>query len=185
MNTEAASDQAAHPDTEAYQIAAREGWRAAGAGGCLRLTVTSGSMLPLLRSGEVVVVQPIEPRALQPGVVIVVQRGEAWITHRLVAIDERGWHTRGDNARYADAAVGAEDIVGLVIAIERGDQTIDLQQARWRALERRINRLQRWHIRLSAALQKLSGNRSNRITHAGAALISWPFQLAVRWLARS
>jgi signal peptidase I len=184
MNSEAASDNAARQGGEVYQAAAREAWRTAESSGLLRLTVTSDSMRPLLRAGDTVVVQPSEPRAVQPGAVMVVQRGGEWITHRLVTIDERGWHTHGDNTRYADEAATADEIVGRVIAIERGDQTIDLQQPRWAAIDRRINRVQRGQLRLLAAAQQRNGTRSNRWTRALAALINWPFQLAVRLLAR-
>jgi signal peptidase I len=188
MKNEAASDHAAGHDAQAYQAVAREAWRSgtatAAVTGLLRLTVTSDSMRPLLRAGDVVVVQPIEPRTLRPGDVIVVQRGREWITHRLVMIDERGWHTHGDNMRYADEAVGAAEIVGRAIVIERGDQTIDLQQPHWRAIDGRINRVQRTQLRMFAALRKLGGTRSNGITRAAAALIHWPFQLAVRLLLR-
>ena len=109
----------------------------------LRLTVTSDSMRPLLRAGDGVVVQPLDPHALRPGEVIVAQHGSEWITHRLVVVDERGWHMQGDNARYGDEPASAAEIVGRVIAIERGARTIDLQQARWHAIGRRINRVQR------------------------------------------
>jgi hypothetical protein len=185
MKNEAASDKVARPGDEVYQAAAREAWHSVAAGGVLRLTVTSDSMRPLLRVGDVVVVQPIEPRAVRPGDVLVVQRGAAWITHRLVAIDEQSWYTHGDNTRYVDEAVSAAEMVGRVSAIERGDRTIDLQQPHWRAIDRRINRVQRWQLRMFAALRQRAGTRSNRITRALAALLNGPFQLAVRWLLRS
>lgn len=184
MKSEGASDTTARQDVEAYQAAAREVWRTAAAGGSLRLTVTSDSMRPLLRTGDVVVVQPIEPSAVQPGAVIVVQRGGEWITHRLVAIDERGWHTHGDNTRYADEAASAAEIVGRVIAVEQGGQTIDLQQPQWRAIDRRINRVQRLQLQMFATVRKWGGTRSNRFSRVCAALINWPFQLAVRLLLR-
>ena len=111
-------------------------------------------------------VQPIDPHALQPGDVIVVQRGGEWITHRLVAVDERGWHTHGDNTRYGDEAASAAEIVGRVIAIERNDQTIDLQQPRWRAIDRRINRVQRLQLRMSRG--RAGRRRSNRIARPAA-----------------
>lgn len=163
-----------------YQALAREVWHSGETGVPLRLTVTSDSMQPLLRPGDIVVVQPADPHALQPGEVIVVQRGGEWITHRLVAFDEHGWQTHGDNTRYADRAASAGEIVGRVIAIERGDQTIDLQQPRRRAIDRRINRVQRIQLWVFAFLRKLSGTRSSGL----AAVINWPFQLLVRALLR-
>lgn len=185
MTREAASDNAVGPDTKGYQAAAREAWRTAGATGILRLTVTSGSMRPLLRAGDCVVVQPIDPYALRPGEVIVAQRGGEWITHRLVAVDERGWHMHGDNTRYADEAAGAAEIVGRVIVIERGAQTIDLQQPHWQAIGRRINRVQRVQLQILAAMRGPGGTRSSGGKRALAALINWPFQVVVRVLIRS
>ncbi|NTU66184.1 MAG: hypothetical protein HGB05_22945 [Chloroflexi bacterium] len=180
MNREAVSDT----DAEVYQAAAHEAWRAIRATGQLRLTVTSDSMRPLLQAGDVVVVQPVDPHILQPGEVMVVQRGGEWITHRLVAVDGRGWHMHGDNTRYADEPASAAEIVGRVIAIERGGQTIDLQQPRWRAIDRRINRVQRLQLRVLGAARKIGGARSSRIKHGSAGLINWPFQVAVRVLTR-
>ena len=184
MENEAASDNAARHDIDLYQAAAREAWRAAEVSGSLRLTVASDSMQPLLRVGDGVVVQPIDPYALQPGDVIVVQRGGEWITHRLVAVDERGWHTHGDNTCYGDEAASAAQIVGRVIAIERNAQTIDLRQPRWQAIDRRINRVQLVQLRVLAAARASGGTRSHGIQHRLAALINWPFQLLVRMLVR-
>jgi hypothetical protein len=184
MKNEDASDRPGEQDTQAYQAAAREAWRTAEAAGSLRLAVTSDSMRPLLQTGDEVVVQPVDPEVLQPGDVIVVERGGEWITHRLVAVDERGWHTHGDNTRYADEAAGVAEIVGRVSMIERGNQTIDLRKPRWRAIDRRINRVQRLQLRTFTALRKLGGTQSNRLTHALAALIHWPFQCLVRVLLR-
>ena len=184
MRNEAAPDNAARHDIGTYQAAAREAWHAAEVSGSLRLTVASDSMQPLLRVGDGVVVQPIDPYALQPGDVIVVQRGGEWITHRLVAVDERGWHTHGDNTCYGDEAASAARIVGRVIAIERNNQTIDLLQSRWRSIDRRINLVQRVQLRVLAAARASGGTRSPGIRHGLGALINWPFQLLVRVLTR-
>jgi signal peptidase I len=184
MKSEAASDNTARHTAEVYQAAAREAWQTAGATAGLRLKVISDSMRPLLRVGDVVVVQPVDPHALQPGEVMVVVRGGEWITHRLVAVDERGWHTHGDNTRYADEAASASEIVGRVIAIERAGQTVDLQQPHWRAIDRRINRVQRAQLRVLALARRISGTRSGGRRHGLAALINWPFQVVVRGLIR-
>jgi signal peptidase I len=176
-------DEKASPDG-AYQMAARQAARPAAPSDLLRLTVTSDSMRPLLRAGDEVVVDPIEPRALRPGMIIVVERHGDWITHRLVAIDEHGWHTHGDNTRTLDLPAQADEIIGRVIAIEQGAHTIDLQQPRWAAIERRINRAQRLQLALIGALRPRRGVLPNRLTRALAALVNWPFQLSVRLLTR-
>ena len=184
MKSEAVSDQTTLRDTEVYLAAAREVCHTDSAAGVLRLRVTSDSMRPLLRTGDEVIVQQVDPHTLQPGDVLVVQRGDEWITHRLVAIDERGWHTHGDNTRYADEPASAAEIVGRAIAIERGTQTIDLQRPHWRTIDRRINRVQRFQLRVLAMGRRLAGTRSGSVPRSLATLINWPFQLAVRWLVR-
>jgi signal peptidase I len=178
MNENVASD-------DVYQLAARQATYPAKPSGLLLLTVTSDSMRPLLRTGDEVVVIPIDPRTLRPGMVIVVDRNGDWITHRLVTIDERGWHTQGDNTHILDAAARADEIVGRVITITRGAQTIDLRQPRWDAIERRINRVQRGQARVFGVLRRYSGGHANQLTRLSAALIHWPFQVAVRLLVRS
>jgi signal peptidase I len=185
MKNEAASGSAARRDVEVYQAAAREAWRTGGATGVLRLTVTGDSMRPLLKAGDGVVVQPIDPYALRPGEVIVAYRRGEWITHRLVAVDESGWHMHGDNTHCGDEAASAAEIVGRVIAIERGAQTIDLQLPRWQAVGRRINRVQRVQWQLLAALRVPGSMRPNGVKRALAALLNWPFQVMTRLLIRS
>ena len=91
--------------------------------GQLRLKVTSHSMTPLLRSGDHVLVQSVSPDTLQRGDLLVTQRADGYLTHRLVAVDVLGWHTKGDRNRQSDAPIQAQSIVGLVIAVERRGKT--------------------------------------------------------------
>jgi signal peptidase I len=95
--------------------------------GQLRLRVTSHSMLPLLRSGDHVLVQTVSPETLQRGDLLVTQRGDGYLTHRLVAIDELGWHTKGDRNRSADAPISAQFILGLVVAVERRGHSCNIR----------------------------------------------------------
>lgn len=184
MKSEAVSADTALPDTAAYLAAAREAWQAGETVEPLRLKVITASMRPLLQAGDEVIVQSIDPHTLRPGEVLVVQRGGEWITHRLIKVDERGWHTHGDNTRYEDEPASAAEIVGRVIAIERGTQTIDLRQPRWRAIERRINRVQRVRLRVFAPGRPGAGTPASIIRRGVAAAINWPFHLVVRWLTR-
>ena len=151
----------------------------------LCLTVISDSMRPLLRVGDVVVVEPQAPQALQVGQVIVVQRGDEWITHRLQAIDVAGWHTHGDNTRTQDAAAGIAEIVGLVVAVKRGTQTIDMRAAHWLNAGPRIVRIQRLQLGLLDQARRLRpswlGPRPRRLIAAG---LSWPFIVLTRFMIR-
>ena len=171
---------------ERYQQAARQIDQTASRA-TLRLTVISDSMRPLLRAGDVVVVQPQEPRTLQVGQVIVVQRHGEWITHRLQAVDAAGWHTHGDNLRTRDAAVGAADIVGRVIAVERatehGARTIDLRTASWSSAGSRIAQVQRAQLGLLDQTRRFHPRWLGARTRiAIAAGLSWPFAGLTRFL---
>lgn len=159
-----------------YQQVARQLTRAASGTTLLRLTVIGDSMRPLLRAGDVVVVQPQEPYTLQVGQVLVVQRGGEWITHRLQAVDAAGWYTQGDNTRTRDVMVNAEEIIGWVIAVERGSQTLDLRSAKWSEAGRRIVNTQRAQLWLLDQARHFKPRWLNaRLGGMIAAGLSWPF----------
>lgn len=136
----------------------------------VRLRVISNSMQPLVRSGDEVIAQPIDPATLEVGDVVVVRHGAELITHRLVAIDREGWYLRGDDAIWHDEVIGAEAIVGQVTAILRSDRRIDLQSPGWSIINRRAGRIGRvyWHTTHILQLKRSSINR---------------FQLIVAWLS--
>jgi len=95
--------------------------------GQLRLKVTSHSMSPLLRPGDHVLVRVVSPESLQRGDLLVTQRPEGYLTHRLVVVDELGWHTKGDRNRRADDPISAQFIAGLVVAVERRGRSVNLR----------------------------------------------------------
>jgi signal peptidase I len=143
----------------------------------LRLQVMSDSMWPLLRAGDAVIVQPIEPAAIRIGDVLVAQRGAESITHRLIAIEGKQWVMRGDNAIWADAPVGRAKCVGRVETIERGAYQIDLAQPQWAQLNRRLGQIGRMHRRI---------NRWLRLTPASPPLairLAWLIALPFRAMA--
>jgi hypothetical protein len=115
----------------------------------LRLRVISNSMRPLLRSDDTICVRPIDPDRLRRGQIAVVQRNGELITHRLVAFEGAEWRTLGDNAVYADGSVQASDILGWVVAVERGLTTIDFSSGRWMVVNRWLGRLGYWRYQLA------------------------------------
>jgi hypothetical protein len=97
------------------------------------------SMLPTVGDGERVLIAPVSPSSLRLGHVVKFRLGDDELRlHRLVARGGSGggaWFVfRGDNAPEADPAVGAAALVGLALAVERGDRQIRLDGllARWR-----------------------------------------------------
>lgn len=136
--------------------------------GMLRLKVTSQSMSPLLLPGDYVLVKPTSTEAIRRGDLLVTRREEGYLTHRLIAIDERGWRTKGDQNGQADAPVEVTDIVGLVVAYERLEKIHSLRtQMRvlvarllgwlgWREITSRTQ-LGKWSARvMSRVLQYIS-----------------------------
>jgi signal peptidase I len=75
--------------------------------------VVSGSMEPRIRTGDVVLSQDRDD--LEPGQVIVFRDADRGaVTHRLVAIDDRGFTTKGDANPTPDSQVVAPaDVLGL------------------------------------------------------------------------
>jgi signal peptidase I len=135
---------------DAYQQIARDlACVEMGADGRLGLHVTSDSMAPLLRPGDMVMAQRVMPEALRRGDLIVVRRPDDLITHRLVAVEAQGCLTKGDNCHFADAPVPAQTILGRVVAIKRGDLRVDLTSRRWAVVNRWLGELGWWEARLS------------------------------------
>jgi signal peptidase I len=106
----------------------------------LRLKVTSRSMSPLLQPGDHVLVQAVSPEFLERGDLLVTQRADGYLTHRLVAVNELGWYTKGDRNRRVDAPISAQSITGLVVAVERRGRTRNIR-TRPRIL---VSRFQGW-----------------------------------------
>ncbi len=148
----------------------------------LRLTVISDSMWPLLRTGDTIRVQPIDPATIRVGEVVVVRRNADLITHRLIARDGEQWVTCGDNAIFADAPVLQTACLGRVIAIEGGGQSIDITQPRWTPLNQRVGQIGRAHDRLNHSLRVTSASARWMIRLAW--LFAVPFRAAIHILVR-
>lgn len=89
------------------------------------LAVASGSMLPTLNIGDLIIVQKIDPSQINAdpngltGDILVYKRGNELIVHRAVKIELRGdvyITTRGDNSNIDDPAWLSTSLVGKVIA---------------------------------------------------------------------
>lgn len=97
-------------------------------GQIFRLEVTSGSMSPLIRPGDWVVLAPLATAHPCIGDILVLPAGSDWIVHRLVdyagGADERRMITKGDQTPEADAPWDEELLIGRVSAVERGGAQI-------------------------------------------------------------
>lgn len=81
------------------------------------LVLTSDSMAPTLRTGDVVIAAPHDGSVLGPGTVVLFNdpAGSGQVTHRIVSVGEDGAYvTRGDANRLQDSTpLHAEDVVGV------------------------------------------------------------------------
>jgi hypothetical protein len=111
------------------------------AGITLYVPVTGHSMRPLLRPGDVLVVQP-GPAACRPGDLIVFWQQGRLVAHRLLRLEQPGgdahFITGGDNALAADPPVAPADVLGRVTARQRGGRTLTLNTPFWRGLGRLV-----------------------------------------------
>jgi len=101
------------------------------AGNTARLRVDGESMRPTLQKGDVVIVYSCPMEQLSIGDVLVMQRDNELVTHRLVSIQPDGWYTKGDAYSTLDPLFSRESILGRVEAVERGESSWSIRTPGW------------------------------------------------------
>ncbi len=135
------------------------------------IPITGNSMLPLIRDGDHVLVAH-GCAGLRRGDVVVFRHEGRLIAHRVLCIydgDARPtFVTKGDNAPQFDSPLSADEIVGRVLAVERGSRYMPLDTAAWRVLGWLMavstlawTKLYGWSRDLK---QRLLGPQPNRLT---------------------
>jgi hypothetical protein len=135
------------------------------------IPITGGSMLPLIRDGDHVLVAH-GCAGVRRGDVVVFRREGQLIAHRLLRVyggdAEPTFVTKGDNAAQFDPPLSADEIVGRVLAVERGDRYMSLDTTTWRVLGWLVavstlawTKLYGWSRDLK---QRLLGPQPNRLT---------------------
>jgi signal peptidase I len=82
------------------------------AGTTIEVDAEGGSMFPLIRNGDSVVVRPID-RKLRVGDVVLLVLDGRWILHRIVELTAVTVRTQGDNQAQADPPVGLAAVQGI------------------------------------------------------------------------
>lgn len=86
------------------------------------------SMYPILREGDIGLVQACDPERLQVGDIVVFKLKETYIAHRLLHIQKKGGLTlftaRGDKNLFNDPPFTAEALAGQIKQITRGKKMI-------------------------------------------------------------
>ncbi len=88
------------------------------------MTVTSQSMWPVLKRGDLVFIKDTELEDIKVGSVIVFRHGEGMAVHRVVKIEGQTITTRGDANTKEDNPITSDDIVGRVPTI--GDRLVKI-----------------------------------------------------------
>lgn len=103
------------------------------ASGKLRLQVTGASMLPAIWPGDLISVRSFGPELAMPGDVVLCRREGGLVAHRVVRrISQRDgmrWVLRGDSVAGNDGPASSGELLGKVIAIERGHRRLSLQRS--------------------------------------------------------
>jgi signal peptidase I len=99
-------------------------------------STAGGSMFPLIRWREYVVVKKIPAEILQPGDVVAFREdGERPVCHRIVSIEhqngKRWFHTQGDQNKDEDMPVMEEKIIGKVIAVRKKYGILEPSSPEW------------------------------------------------------
>jgi hypothetical protein len=97
-------------------------------GQVVRLQVISGSMDPLLKVGDLIVVAPLSAADLpqQIGSIITFILAGELMTHRLIFCDDKTFQTASDRTGEVDPLQAYEALFGQVIARERNGEHLQL-----------------------------------------------------------
>ena len=99
-------------------------------------------MYPFIRDGDVVEVKPVQASAVRLGDVVLCRCGEdRLVVHRVIGLSRENGQValaiKGDSAPHPDRPIYPEQVLGQVIAIERGGRKLPLDGG----LRRLTNRL--------------------------------------------
>ncbi|HQJ15715.1 MAG TPA: GNAT family N-acetyltransferase [Candidatus Omnitrophota bacterium] len=100
----------------------------------LRLQAKGGSMHPFIRSGDWVQVDLScrGAETIRAGDVILFRQGDGLFAHRVLRSMAGGFLVKGDMSFGADGVAVPDDVLGRVIAVERGSRRIDLRSRKYR-----------------------------------------------------
>ena len=88
------------------------------------MVVSSGSMIPTLNVGDIIIVRGVDPRTVTVGTIIIFHSPYEYdmpIVHRVIAVDNQGnaifFETKGDNNPTPDGwRVQAGNLIGIYVA---------------------------------------------------------------------
>lgn len=131
----------------------------------IRMRLGGRSMYPFLHPGDVATMVPITGGEPHIGDVVVCDRGDRWVAHRLIRIEDTGkggrYITQGDSCMRPDEAFGNDRLVGRVTAVLRNGRVIALNGG-----SRHLG-LMRPMVRLYLAARALAGRCLRMVSGPG------------------
>lgn len=155
------------------------------------LTVSSGSMAPLLRVGDEIGLQAIKANQLCRGDIIAVSDRNQVLTHRFIGLRDIDGRkrilTRGDRALRDDRPWTEEQLLGRVVARRRGRQKFWLDFGAGYRLNRALARLARLEHGIVQPLRAADSSQPITRTERLVLVLFWQLSStltrAVEWIA--
>lgn len=84
--------------------------------------ITSGSMWPVLKVGDLILVEAVKPEELKVGDIIVYANQRGFTIHRITVIDaeKRKLTTKGDANNVSDQPIALTDVIGRTLTWKSG-----------------------------------------------------------------
>jgi signal peptidase I len=99
-------------------------------GSYVRFRAIGASMQPTIEDGELITVAPVAPESVKRGDILLYQNERGVFAHRVVGsvkgIAPLQYLLRGDAAVSYDPPVALEQILGRVVAVQRGNRSLAL-----------------------------------------------------------
>ncbi len=128
--------------------------------GAIRLPAVGTSMVPAIHPGDVLSIQPVDPKEISPGDIVVYAREQGLVVHRIVRISANSSEpylvTRGDRMLRDDRPILPGELLGRVASIERKNRRMNVHPFSNRAEQalclilRRSERVTRLFLRANA-----------------------------------
>ncbi|HEY0407625.1 MAG TPA: S24/S26 family peptidase [Pyrinomonadaceae bacterium] len=107
----------------------------------IRFQARGTSMLPLIGSDEIIIVEPVLTRRIRRGDILLYRRRSGVRAHRVLMIEKRDGRAlrltlKGDSSATADDPITPAEIMGRVVAVERDGRSVRIAgrraRLRWR-----------------------------------------------------
>ncbi|GMQ78113.1 MAG: hypothetical protein BMS9Abin02_0611 [Anaerolineae bacterium] len=135
------------------------------------VTVSSNSMVPLLKVGDDIQLAPASVQDLLPGEIVVLETRDGLLAHRFQGFDSSQEMpilvTKGDRLEKLDPPIFSDKLIGRVIARRRGRRTIYLDRGFTKFINHLLYLLSRRDIKQRVGPYKAQGPYLNPAVERG------------------